>query len=119
MAQLSLFGESDDGGQDIYGYPIARRTDPATSHEAAARHGGSGRSTTHAEIVLTYLRQHRDGATGHEIAAATGLDQVEVVRRLGDLQRAGRVRKQPADRLCRVKPQSRQCVWFAWVSRGQ
>lgn len=114
MKQLTLFEVGDEcqsAGQDIYGYPLARKSDPASSHQAAAEHRCSGRAVTHAEIVLRAVTES-PGCTGHELAAATGLDQVEVIRRLGDLQRAGRVKKQPADRLCRVKPQSRQCVWF-------
>ncbi|RMD87034.1 MAG: MarR family transcriptional regulator [Alphaproteobacteria bacterium] len=94
--------------------PLARRTDPVTSHQAADRMRTSGAARTHAEKVLAFVRAN-PGSTGHEIAAGTGLAQVEVIRRLGDLQRSGEVEKRPAPegRRCRIKPHSRQSLWFA------
>lgn len=66
----------------------SRRTDPATSHEAAARISGSALAAK----VLECLRI--DGAaTSHEIAARLGLSLVTVSPRMKPLEIAGKVER--------------------------
>lgn len=65
---------------------LARRTDPSTSHQAAARVDEF--SPSHREQVLSALR--RFGRAGAEqIAAATKLDAYSVRKRLPELRREG------------------------------
>lgn len=68
--------------------PVAhwRRTDPATSREAAQRVDSVLLQT----IVTDWLeRQGEHGGTSLECAAATGLDRVTVSPRFAPLDRAG------------------------------
>lgn len=88
----------------------ARRTDPATSHEAAAEHNASGRAQAHAAMVMEQVRW-QPGSTAAEIGAATNLGHHEAARRLADLEHAGKVRKGPP-RECRVKG-SKMTTWEA------
>lgn len=62
----------------------ARRTDPGTSHEAAARVREFGGG--HCAAVLACLRKH-GGCTIDEIAKRTELTAVQVARRLPDLEK--------------------------------
>jgi len=66
--------------------PRARRTDPATSHAAAAK--AERFATTHAGRILAALRD-LGTATAHELSTATGLTVVQIDRRTIELQRAG------------------------------
>jgi hypothetical protein len=70
--------------------PIARTTDPWTSHAGAVEVTDSGRRRTQAErcldIVLT-----RPGLTAGEIGELTGLGHVPAQRRLSDLKASGKV----------------------------
>jgi CRP-like cAMP-binding protein len=70
----------------------ARRNDPSTSHQAAADAELSGRAASHRSDVLDHVRAC-PGSTYREIARRVNLDPVEVMRRLGDLQRSGEVQK--------------------------
>jgi predicted ArsR family transcriptional regulator len=64
----------------------ARRTDPSTSHEAAAR--VSEFAQCHQTLILAALR--RFGRAGAEqLAAATRLDAYQVRKRLSELESAG------------------------------
>lgn len=82
--------------------PIARTTDPATSHEAAREQTGSGRRAAHAAAVLAVVRRVPD-LTYREIAARCPdiREAVEVMRRLSDLREAGEVEQGEA-RPCRI-----------------
>jgi DNA-binding MarR family transcriptional regulator len=61
--------------------PLARRTDPQTSHAAAARAAlFTGDHET--RILAAIDRAGAQGATAKEIATATGLTDVQVNRRL-------------------------------------
>lgn len=68
--------------------PLARRSDPITSHMAAANatefKGG------HAARILACL-QAGGPATAHELADQTGLTVVQIDRRLPELARSGKV----------------------------
>lgn len=85
----------------------ARRTDPATSRDAARsmRHA----ATAQAAAVLNALRQGPAGAT--EIARRCGLTQVQVCRRLSDLQKPG-LAKPTGDRAPTAAGRSER-VWRA------
>jgi hypothetical protein len=65
--------------------PRARRSDPATSHQAAAR--ASRFSESHAGRIHVALMA--GPATAHELAERTGLTVVQIDRRLPELQRMG------------------------------
>jgi hypothetical protein len=63
--------------------PRARRTDPLTSHEAAARVPEFG--DDHRDRIVAALREHGPG-TCWDIAGWTGLDHVRVARRMKELE---------------------------------
>jgi hypothetical protein len=68
----------------IFDVPMARRDDPATSHEAAAR--AKELQAAHQRLILACLRQY--GPLGKDgIAARTRLDGVQTCRRLTELHR--------------------------------
>jgi predicted transcriptional regulator len=66
--------------------PRARRTDPETSHAAAAN--ADLFAGKHADRILAALREMGTG-TAHEIAVATGLSVVQVDRRRKEMETAG------------------------------
>ena len=72
--------------------PIARTTDPWTSHAGAAEVTASGRRKTQAELCLDVVLT-TPGLTAGEIGQRTGLGHVPAQRRLSDLQSAGKVSK--------------------------
>lgn len=82
MPQLPLF----DGSDQLTVTPLARKTDPATSHEAAREHKESGRAAKSAAAVLAAVNRF-PGSTAVELASKAGLDRYEVSRRLADLYR--------------------------------
>lgn len=106
--QGSLFSSPNAYG-GIDAKPAARASDPATSHEAAARMARSGAAKAHATIALALVRR-RPGCTFHELFVEVATDderaalgsEVELMRRLGDLRRDGKVRNGDA-RACRVR----------------
>jgi predicted ArsR family transcriptional regulator len=66
--------------------PLARRTDPATSHQAASQ--AKELRIRHHGVIMACLFRH--GPLGKDgIAARTRLDGVAVCRRLTELERAG------------------------------
>jgi len=76
--QLSIF--------DFEQAPMARSSDPATSHAAAA--SAKELQGQHHRLILACLEQH--GALGKDgIAARTRLDGVQTCRRLTELARSG------------------------------
>jgi hypothetical protein len=87
--------------------PRARKRDPETSHEAAARsHEFSGK---HASAIFCWLRDHLEqGGTFHEIAGGTGIDAIAVARRIAELREtagvydSGETRKSPTGRKATV-----------------
>lgn len=73
--------------------PRARRTDPSTSHEAAKRAEKFQRG--HHKKILEYLESIAPyTATYVDIANATELDRHAVARRLGELEKDGRIVKE-------------------------
>lgn len=80
-----------DGQLDLFVPPgtSARRTDPTTSHQAAA--DARTNATTHRARVLATLRAHPEGLTDFELAAILGLQQTSAGKRRGELRDAGQV----------------------------
>lgn len=72
--------------------PRARRTDPATSHEAAAAMLASGAIGRQAQDVLDAVRRW-PGLTSLELGARMEIDRWAVARRLPELEGAGHVRR--------------------------
>ena len=91
----------------------ARRTDPSTSHEAAARAERHGAKTQRATI-LTALRG-RPGLTSAEYAVETGIDRHNAARRLSELKHDG-VAKQCEKRICGVKG-TKAVTWYPAVKQ--
>lgn len=80
----------------------ARRSDPTTSHAAAAQVDEF--SNAHYAKIRAALASV-DGATIHEIAALTELDHVQVARRLKEMRgviATPETRLGPSGRPCRV-----------------
>ena len=74
----------------LFDTPLARRSDPATSHAAAV----SAVALAHADRtrILAHLNAIWPGAaTYRDIADATGLERHAVGRRLSELRRAGMI----------------------------
>ncbi len=68
--------------------PLARRSDPETSHEAAAR--VTEFLVTHDAIILAVLRERPfSGFNSEQIADRCSLTQVQVARRMKHLADAG------------------------------
>lgn len=88
MTQLSLFS------------PIARNTDPVTSHLAAQEVTREGIRGKQALIVLEAVRRY-PGRTSMELSRLCELDRYQISRRLADLEHAGEVEKGEA-RMCDI-----------------
>jgi CRP-like cAMP-binding protein len=80
--------------------PIARRSDPVTSHLAAEQITASGARSKQAAACLAAVRMN-PGSTSAELAVAAGIDRYTAARRLPELRARGEVSNGPA-RLCRV-----------------
>lgn len=68
---------------------LARKTDPSTSHEAAARVKEFGKS--HHQLILSALRRFTK-AGAEQIAAVTKLDAYSVRKRTSELCKLGLIR---------------------------
>ena len=68
---------------------LARRTDPGTSHAAAAT--VSDFAGAQHEVIVGVLAKRKD-ATVHEIATFCRIDAHAVGKRMNELQRAGKIR---------------------------
>lgn len=68
--------------------PMARSTDPGTSHAAAA--SAKALQGDHHRLILACLEQHGP-ASKDRIAALTRLNGTQVARRTVELQRAGQI----------------------------
>lgn len=89
--------------------PIARETDPETSHLAAEEVTTSGRRAVQQHAVLAAVMA-QPGLTSRELAQAAGMDRYVVARRLPELEAAKRVRKGEA-RECRVSKRQAVTWW--------
>lgn len=113
MTQLPLFEQS---GRDASGLIPAksRRTDPATSREAAERVTRSGASAGDRAAILAVIKR-KPGLTAGEIAAelGDGWTNVRVSRRTAELEDAGLI-SPGAARVC----SSRGTRMTTWHYRG-
>lgn len=66
--------------------PVARRTDPVTSHRAAAK--AASITPSHRNIILAALREHGE-LTVYGIEGVTGIAAHRVGKRMVELQRLG------------------------------
>lgn len=111
MIQPDLFGGA---ARPTLPPPLARRADPASSHEAAdaaAEFAGAHRDRIRAALV--------EGGPGskNQIARRCGMDGVAVARRLAEMERAGQARPMvdaQGVEVCRVNSNGRrERVWEA------
>ncbi len=73
-------------------HPSSHRHDPASSYIAEERMTLSGKRASNARKVAEALRAN-SGAVAYELVEPTGLDVVEVRRRLDDLHKLGLARQ--------------------------
>ena len=66
---------------------LARKSDPHTSHLAASQVAQF--SSAHYDAIITAMRKIRRPAGAHEIANRSKLTQVQVCKRLPELERMG------------------------------
>lgn len=92
------------------GLPAARRTDPATSHAAAVAAKRLARE--HAHKIVTALRL--GPATIYGLAERTGLNHVQVARRMKELQADNRVRRQRVGDKNVTQPSPNGCPCCVW-----
>ena len=104
MNQLEMFA---DPVPVVVGHAQARKNDPETSKLAAEEIESSGKAESHRQMVLDAITLHElkyphgVGPTFGELAEVIGLDRVEVMRRLNDLAKDGKVIKAAA-RKCAI-----------------
>lgn len=96
-AQLDLFAQRP---QRMVATPAARRTDPASSHLAAAHITRTGKRSAQQDQATAAVRQF-PGHTSFELALLTHLDRYMLARRLPECETAGSVRRS-AMRHCTV-----------------
>ena len=80
--------------------PIAAKSDPVSSHLAAAEVTASGLRAGQKAEILWWLRSSREPLTSAEVAADGSFDRHAVARRLPDLAAYGLIERCPI-RLCR------------------
>jgi hypothetical protein len=94
---------------------LSRAYDPSTSHDAAEQVETNGSAPRARVLCLACVRQHPEGWTAAEIAAATGLERHTPSRRLPELadDKPGRTPlvKRGPKRECRVLG-SLQMTWL-------
>ena len=73
-------------------HPIARQTDPPSSHAAAQEMERTGRRAGQSEAVLEMVKRH-PRRTALELSRLSRLDRYTVSRRLPELERRGLVRR--------------------------
>lgn len=89
----------------------ARSADPATSHAAAASVQSFGKQH---HAVITFALLHNGPSTLYELARHTGLQHIQIGRRMSELEQLGRVRPlvMNGERVTRRGDTGRQCtVW--------
>lgn len=94
--------------------PAARRSDPETSHLAAAQHTASGERAYQLAQAVAAVRT-LPGRTSFELALATDLDRYMLARRLPEAITAGAVKKGD-QRACKVTGRQALTWWPATTS---
>lgn len=89
--------------------PVARNTDPETSHAAGEAVTASGQRHAQRAQVLAGLRE-APGVTSFELAEITGLDRYVVARRLPDCRTAGEAQV-GIKRRCTISGKTAQTWW--------
>jgi hypothetical protein len=90
-SQFDLFPEPTKPAASVH--PLARRTDPASSHAAAKEAIDSGAAVNQMRELVTWLRGHGGFFTSLEISRFSNMDRYNVARRLPALERAGFVER--------------------------
>lgn len=91
---------------DLFSPALARRSDPSTSHDAAAKVN----VTMLGYEILEMIRQHPEGLTATEISQYTRIERDTVSPRLPELVRAGFIRDSGKKR----KPAGRNRKAIVW-----
>ena len=89
--------------------PLARRSDPVTSHDAA-RGTVSFRARHEAKIYAAIADAGQNGATYREVAAITGMEPVAVARRLAGMERRRLIARKPMA-IGGYAQRNGMCVW--------
>ena len=89
--------------------PIARRTDPESSHLAAEHVTRSGARAHQQAQAVAAVRAY-PGCTSFELATRTDLDRYMLARRLPDAETAGAIRR-GEQRVCQVSNR-RALTWY-------
>jgi CRP-like cAMP-binding protein len=89
--------------------PIARKSDPDSSRQAAESITASGKRDAQAAGVRALVRSH-EGYTSAELADLSGYDRYMVARRLPELEKLGLVRK-GTPRACSTTGKSATTWW--------
>jgi hypothetical protein len=83
-----LFGWDRERDAPVIRQLVVRDSDPSTSHHAAQRTHGRGKSRRR---VYAALRENPAGLTDFELAKLTGLQQNSAGKRRGELRDEGKV----------------------------
>lgn len=89
--------------------PIARNTDPQSSHAAAQEMQQSGKLCDQIAQVYELVRTHPNH-TALELTRYTTLDRYQISRRLSDLVERGKIRANRNGRICEVGGRL-SCTW--------
>lgn len=102
------------GGAQMYltaATPIARASDPLSSH-LAAEHVTKTGARAHQQNQAAEAVKQFPGLTSFELAMKTGIDRYTLARRLPECETAGRVRK-GEQRPCKVTGRLAMTWWTA------
>ena len=99
---------------DSIPYTLHRRADPATSRDAAAKVPAF--RARHEAVIYGAICDAFNGATAKEISVVTGLSDVQINRRLGNMGERKLIRRLQtgvrADGTPIYYPRNGCCVWF-------
>ena len=92
--------------------PLARRSDPETSRNAAMRLASSGRLNKQEEKALELVREN-PGRTGAELDKISGVSKRQISKRLAGLAEKNKIRRGDDDevRICSVN-KSKCVTWW-------
>jgi len=90
---------------------LARRDDVPTSKRAAEK--AVSFKAKHEAAIYAVIYESMPGATAKEIAAKTGLTDVQVNRRLADMGRRGLIERNAHSDCSGFQQRNGCCVWYA------